>query len=218
MVAQKETRRPSSRTMKEEVLRKDLERFRQKAPEFGASAAEVIPASYVVVDERVRMKCFQPKCGGIGRTPYCPPLSPEPDFMRKVFSRYRWAVLFKRDVPVGNLTERPSASEFARNFHLKTCEITARLESYAQNEGYDLAMGFDGGTCWTNLCRNEPCTALAGGNCRFPLRARMALEGASVDVFDLCNKVGWDVYMIRLIEPDPSVIPCATGVGIVCIY
>ncbi len=55
------SRKPSSRTVKEEELRKDLERFKEKALEFGASAAAVIPASQVIVEERVRMKCLVPR-------------------------------------------------------------------------------------------------------------------------------------------------------------
>jgi predicted metal-binding protein len=100
MEVHKENRRPSCRTIRDEDLHKGLERFRAKALELGASAAEVIPTSYLVVEERVWMKCLVPRCFGIrdGGSPYCPPHTPHPDFMRKVFSQYNWTVLFKRDV------------------------------------------------------------------------------------------------------------------------
>ncbi len=228
MEEQKQTRKPSSRTLKEEDVLIDLERFRDKALEFGASAAEVIPASDVVVEERVWLKCLIPRCPALagGGTPYCPPNTPQPDFMRKAFGQYRWAVLFKNDMePVEDYIPTSEASRrekpelgLTRIFHITTFEVVNRLESYAQTEGYDLAMGFSGGTCKSNLCQGTPCGVLENGSCRFPSRARPSLEAVGIDVFDLASKVGWDVYMIRSIEPDLSVIPHATSVGIVFIY
>jgi predicted metal-binding protein len=224
MAVKRKMRKPSLRTVKEEELQRDLERFRQKALEFGASAAVVIPASQVIVQERVWLKCLVPLCHMAGTNPYCPPNTPQPDFVRKALSQYRWAVLFKRDV--GSLEEGipTSAAQhkekpgLARNFHGKTYEIVGRLETYAQTEGYDLAMGFACGTCRVNLCNGAPCAFMEKGECRFSMQARPSMEGVGIDVFDLCNKVGWDVYMICKIEPDLSVIPSGVSVGIVFIY
>ncbi|MDH5696294.1 MAG: DUF2284 domain-containing protein [Dehalococcoidia bacterium] len=226
MAVKQKTRKPSSRAVKEEKLHHDLERFRQKALEFGASAAEVIPASHVVVQERVWLKCLVPRCHMAGTSPYCPPNTPQPEFMRKVISQYRWAVLLKRDVrPLEDYvaTSRAQQKEkpglaIGKGFHTKTHEIVGRLEVYAQTEGYDLAMGFACGTCRINLCQGAPCSFIEKGECRFSQRARPSMEGVGIDVFDLCNKVGWDAYMIRNIEPDLSVIPSAVSVGIVFIY
>ena len=232
MEVHKESRRPSCRTVRDEDLHKDLERFRAKALELGASAAEVIPTSYVVVEERVWMKCLVPRCFGIrdGGSPYCPPHTPHPDFMRKVFSQYHWAVLFKRDVePLGDYipTSKTRAEEMlsqrgrpkgGQRFHEKTWEIVGQLESYAQSEGYDLAMGFSGGNCKFNLCHGATCGVIENGNCRFPLQARPSMEAVGIDVFDLATKVGWDIYMIRSVEPELNVIPCAVSIGIVFIY
>lgn len=229
MAVQKQTRRPSLRAVKEEDIRQDLERFREKALEFGASAAAVIPASYVLVEERVRMKCLVPRCGALrdGGTPYCPPHTPELDFMRKVFSQYRWAVVFKRDIM--NVEDYTATSEAQRRerqtqpgtgggFHEKTHDIVGRLESYVQSEGYDLALGFTGGSCKGNLCHGAPCAVFQNGSCRFPLQARPSMEAVGIDVFDLANKVGWDSYMIRGIEPDPCTIPYGISAGIVFVY
>jgi len=230
MKVEKQTRKPSSRIIKEEDIRKELQEFKEKALELGASAVEVIPASDVVVEERVWMKCLVPRCGAIrdGGTPYCPPHTPHPDFMRKVFSQYHWAVLFRRNVepledyiPPSEARAKEMLSQQwqqgGRNFHEKTWEILGRLESYVQGKGYDLAMGFSGGSCKINLCHGAPCGVFQNGNCRFPLRARPSMEAVGIDIFDLANKVGWDCYMIRGIEPDLSVIPCAISVGIVFI-
>ena len=226
---QKQTRKPSFRGAKEEDIRRDMERFREKALELGASAAEAIPASYVVVEERVRMKCLVPRCRALrdGGTPYCPPHTPEPDFMRKVFSQYRWAVLFKEDItpladyiPTSEAQRRETRppSERRQGFHEKTLDIVDWLESHAQSEGYDLALGFSGGSCKSNLCHGVPCAVFQNGSCRFPLRARPSMEAVGIDVFGLASKVGWDMYMIRSIEPDLDTIPCGSSVGIVFIY
>jgi predicted metal-binding protein len=219
-----DTRKPSRRTLKEEV-RRDLERFKQKALELGASAAEIIPSSYVVVQERVWLKCLVPACHLARTTPYCPPYTPQPDFMRKVLSQYRWAILLKRDwgplleeYVATSVAQQKEKLAVAKNIHRKTHEIVGHLEVYAQTEGYDLAMGFAGGSCRIHLCNWSPCALLEKGECRFPMKARPSMEGVGIDVFDLCNKVGWDIYMICNIEPDLSVIPSAVSVGIVFIY
>ena len=230
MGAEKATRQASSRTLKEEGVRQDIERFKEKAVELGASAAEIIPSSAIVVEERVRMKCLIPRCGALrdGGTPYCPPNSPEPEFSRKVFAEYRWAVLFKRDVgPLENYTytteeerrkSRSGKEPKRASFHEDTWKIGNRLESYIQSQGYDLALGLSGGSCKGNLCHGAPCAVISDGSCRFPLEARPSMEAMGIDVFDLANKVGWDVYMVRGLEPEPEEIPCAISVGIVFVY
>ena len=221
------TRKPSLRTAKYEELRQDLQDFCEKALELGASAAEVIPASQVLVQERVWMKCLVPRCGGAGNSPYCPPNSPQPDFIRKVFSQYQWAVVFKRDVePIEDYipTSEASAKEIEsrlrkRGFvHGPTWEIVGRLESYVQSKGYDLAMGFSAGSCRACLCANAPCPVLQNESCRHPLQARPSMEAVGIDVFDLAAKVGWDAYMVRVIEPNLNEIPCVLSVGIVFVY
>ena len=56
----KGTSRVISGQVAEETLKADLENYRQKALEIGASEANVIPAEGVQVDERVRLKCSIP--------------------------------------------------------------------------------------------------------------------------------------------------------------
>ena len=66
-----------------ETLRQDLDNFRQKALDFGGSLAEIIPAQWVEVDERVWLKCAIPLCPHYGKSIYCPPHGFEPEFTRK---------------------------------------------------------------------------------------------------------------------------------------
>jgi hypothetical protein len=44
----------------------DLERYRGKAMELGASAAKIVRAAEIPVDERIVMKCRIPRCFGYG--------------------------------------------------------------------------------------------------------------------------------------------------------
>lgn len=54
-----------------ETLELNLENFRQKAFELGASLAEIVPANWVEIDERVRLKCSVPLCPYYGKNIYC---------------------------------------------------------------------------------------------------------------------------------------------------
>ena len=77
------TTRLISIQVSEETLKADLGNYRQKAMELGASQVEIIPADWVQVDERVRLKCSVPPCANYNRCGYCPPYTPEPEFMRR---------------------------------------------------------------------------------------------------------------------------------------
>ena len=45
-----------------EELQADLEMFRQKALDLGSADAKIITSGQVIIDERVRAKCMNPKC------------------------------------------------------------------------------------------------------------------------------------------------------------
>ena len=220
-------RKLSVRTVDESVLKQDLQSLCEKAVQLGAAAAEIIPASDVVVEERVWMKCLVPRCGSAGLSPNCPPNSPKPEFMRKVFSQYKWAVFFRREVgPVQDFIPDTESrrDELVKKLqpkgfvHGPTWEIVGRLESYIQSRGYDLAMGFSAGSCRSCLCKNAVCSVMQGEGCRHTLQARPSMEGVGIDVFDLASKVGWDACMIRVIEPDLTEIPSILSAGIVFVY
>jgi len=199
------------------ILQTDLQRYRQLALDNGASGAAVIPAADVVVDERVRLKCTVPRCIRAGETPHCPPHGLDLDLVRRAFSRFEWAVLFKCDVgPLEDYAPgRGKTKDEQRRvlaFHKQSGEVVDALERQAYRDGYYLAMGFGGGSCKDYLCQGVYCQALDSGRCRFPQRARPAMEAAGIDVIDLVNKAGWESYAL---VGDLSRIPCAVTVGIV---
>jgi predicted metal-binding protein len=200
-----------------EKLERDLENFRREALELGASLAEIIPANWVEIDERVRLKCSVPLCPYYGKNIYCPPHGPSIEIMQKAVARYSRAILFAVDViPVGEFAdrskERGAASKWAKKCH----EITGRIETLAFGNGYYLATGFSQYSCLGILCGQERCLVLEGGKCSYPLKARPSMEGVGMDVYGLVTKVGWEIYPIYR-SVDPKEVSRALSVGIVFI-
>jgi len=201
------------------LLRANLERYRALALELGASDAAIIPASDIVVDERVRLKCLVPRCRRAGETPNCPPNAPDLDLVRRAFDRFSWAILLKCDVgPIqdyapGSGTTREEKRRVL-SFHRQGADIVYALERQAYKDGYHLALGLSGGSCKDYLCQGMLCQFLDSGRCRFPQRARPAMEAMGIDVISLINKVGWQAYALL---DDLGRIPCAITVGLVFI-
>jgi len=215
--ARKEMVRAMSSPVVEETLKVDLEKYRGRALQLGASQAESISAQWVRIDERVRLKCSIPPCPNYGRCGYCPPYTPEPEFMRKALGQFKWALLFRIDVPVEDFADFKRYYPHGQQYQRKTDEIAAKIESMAFADGYRFAMGFGAGGCRDTLCNGGLCQQLDSGRCRHVLRARPSMEAVSIDVSDLANKVGWEIYPVcRSLAPD--LVPSAISVGIVFIH
>ncbi len=217
MKAGKRTMRAIPAQVTEETVKVDLENYRQMALELGASQAEIIPAQWVQVDERVRLKCSIPPCPNYNRCGYCPPYTPEPEFMRKALSLYKWAILFKTDVPVEDFADFGRYYPHGEKHQRKTDEIAAKLESQAFSDGYRFAIGFGAGGCRDTLCHGGLCHMLDSGRCPHILVARPSMEAVGIDVYDLVNKVGWKIYPIYR-RVNPGSVPCAISVGLVFIH
>jgi predicted metal-binding protein len=211
--------RPLGQARDGESLKADLERYRMLVLGLGASDATIIPADQVVVDERVRLKCVVPRCLRAGETPNCPPHAPELELVRRALSRFSWAVLFKCDVSLVDDSASGSGKgqgdkRRVLSFHRPSSDLVYELERQAYQDGYHLSMGFGGGSCKDYLCQGVICQFLDSGRCRFPHRARPAMEAMGIDVISLVNRVGWRAYPLL---DDLSTIPCAITVGIVFI-
>jgi len=210
---------PLTHRIKAKKLKADLEMFRSRALELGASGAEIVRADQLVVDERVRLKCSIPRCLRAGETPNCPPHAPDLDLVRKALARYSHAILIKTNVePIGDYAPGGSKDDGGTDrsllFHQKTGKIVYEIERLAYQNGYSLAMGLGGGSCKDYLCHGLVCQFMDSGRCRFPLRSRPAMEALGIDVMDIMDKVGWNVYPL---VGDVSDIPCATSVGLILI-
>jgi predicted metal-binding protein len=200
-------------------LPEHLDFFRQKALDLGAAGAEIIRAEQLVVDERVRLKCLIPRCLRAGETPNCPPNAPDLDLVRKALARYSWGILIKTHIEpmsdyVPGSSKDKSGTDLSLLFHQKTASIVYEIERLAYKHGYSLALGLGGGSCKDYLCHGLVCQFKDSGRCRFPLRARPAIEALGIDVVDIMGKTGWDTYPLL---DDLAEIPCATSVGLVLI-
>lgn len=200
-------------------LREDLEKYRQKALEAGADQAKIISASQVVIDERVRMKCLVPLCHLYGESPNCPPYTPEPEEMRKVLSKFSYAIFIRNDVlPVEDFVDDEKWHRAHIKHQGKTHRLVSEVEALAFNDGYYLAMGFAAGGCKTALCGGQICQFLDSGRCRFPLKARPSMEAVGIDAYRLATQVGWDIYPVAHRNVELTSIPCAISLGIIFIY
>ena len=202
----------------DDILGRDLETLKQEALELGASMAKIIPAEWVEIDERVRLKCSVPLCPYYDNNLYCPPRGPSLDLMREAVRRYTWALLFALDVvPPEEFSDRSIERQAILKWGKKCLEITSGIETLAFGRGYYLAMGFGQASCLKILCGQERCLVLGGGKCPYPLQSRPSMESSGIDVFRLVTKVGWEIYPIYR-SVDPKAVPRALSVGIVFIY
>lgn len=203
----------------DDLLREDLEKYRKMAIELGATDAKVITADMIVIDERVRAKCYFPLCSSYGTNANCPPYAMDLDLIRKVVNKFQYAVFTKIEVPSEVLAgpavpiERLSAPSQRKNY-----ELVSAIESEAFYDGYYLAMAFAGGPCKIAFCPDMECTALIPGqSCRHALKVRAAMEGIGMDAYLMAAKVGWDVYPIGA-GIEPTEIPHGVRLGLTLIY
>ena len=202
-----------------EVLQQDLEKYRQRAIELGATDARIITTDMVLIDERVRAKCIYPKCQHYGTNANCPPYAMDLDLLRKIVSNFHYAIFIKIEVPSEEVAG-PEARErrLAIRSAIKNHEIVSKIEAEAFYDGYYLAVGFAGGSCKRSFCPNEECNALVlGQGCRHPRRARSAMEAVGMDAYLMATNVGWDIYPIGA-SISPAEVPHGTKLGVVLIY
>jgi predicted metal-binding protein len=199
-------------------LQKDLDHFRQKSMELGASMAQIVPADWVQIDERVKLKCSVSLCPNYDKSIHCPPHTASTEFIRKALSRYAHAILFALEIsPVDHFSVRSIERHAAADWTRKTFEIVGTLETLAFGSGYYLAMGFGQGSCRYALCGQKKCLVLEGQSCPYPLKARPSMEAVGVDVYGLVTRVGWEIYPIYR-SVNPAEVPRALSVGIVFVH
>ncbi|MFC2011198.1 DUF2284 domain-containing protein [Chloroflexota bacterium] len=201
----------------EDQLQKDLERYRLRAIELGATDAKVITMDTVFIDERVVAKCTYPKCDQYGTSANCPPYAMDPDRVRKVVNNFRYGIFIKLEVPTRGAVDIKTRKKRTISAFIKLAEIIAKIEANAFYDGYYLAVGFGGGSCKPIFCPDEDCQALVlGQSCRHRFRARSSMEAVGMDCFSMATKVGWDIYPIGG-GISPEEVPYALRLGLVLI-
>ena len=123
--------------------------FVEIAIKAGATAAKVIPSEWVVIDERVRLKCEVPRCSGYGRFLTCPPHVMSVDAFSRIRSSYKWGLLVQVEAKNIDSTDkgkgridRAILKENAKlhfPFKLKLVEAVEAVESAAFKKGMRFA-------------------------------------------------------------------------------
>ncbi len=191
-------------------LMEDLERYRLRAIELGATDAKIISADEVVVDERVRAKCRYPLCSNYNTNMNCPPHTMGVDEFRALLRRFRYAIVAKVDVTSGSMEDFKIANRRTLG------GIVWKLESEAFYDGYYFATGFDGTSCKDMYCPALDCAAIAGKGCRHPFKARPGMHAMGIDVFATAASVGWTLYPAGS-TCDLSSLPHLSSIGLVLI-
>ncbi len=145
-------------------------KYIKRAKALGAKQAKAIGAKSIAVAEWVRMKC-QFGCDGFGECLTCPPNSPMPEQTRRVVACYRHAILIHGDE------------------HADIRKIVSTLEREIFLDGYYKAFGMGAGSC--SLC--EEC----GPTCRYPEKARPAMEACGIDVFATARANGFQIQVVK---------------------
>lgn len=204
--------------IEEQQLQDDLQRYRQKALELGATNAVIVKAQDIPVDERAALKCQIPLCFGYGTNPNCPPHTLRPSQLKRILTRYDYAVFFTMDVPPEVIVrDKTTISERVAAYQ-KVFAIVNELESMAFYNGYYLALGLAAGSCRHTFCgQQDSCTVMEGKKCRVSLRSRPSMEAVGIDVYRMVASQGWDIYPIGS-DAKPEDVPKGTLAGIVIVY
>ena len=203
--------------MNESRLEEDLERYRQKALEMGASNVAILRTDEIPVDERVTLKCQIPRCFGYGVCAHCPPNTLKPEELRGILRKYRRAMFFTRDVlPEVIIRDKATIKERVEAYR-SVFKMVSDIESMAFYDGHYLAFGFASGSCRHTYCgQQKSCLALEGEKCRFSLLSRPSMEAVGIDVYRMAAGIGWDIYPIGS-SAKAGDIPKGTLAGIVIV-
>ena len=171
------------------------QKFRQTALEMGATEAKIITADQVIIDDRVRAKCMNPKCTFYGTNGNCPPHAPDLDTVRKTIRSFQHGILVINKFPTRDAVGKYRGPEELKDT-LKNHKIIAKVEAQAFYAGYYLALGFADGPCKPRYCPDRECSVLTGKGCRMGLRARYSMEAWGMDAFLMATRSGWDIYPV----------------------
>jgi predicted metal-binding protein len=207
----------NAQTVPKEKNSSEFDFLIKSALDLGAVKAKIIPASEIVVEDRVVLKC-RVGCHMYGQKLVCPPFTPTVDEFRKMLKEYKYALLAKfkanaeaaEDVgrsllrnefdPATPKELREQALKFwsdwnadKRRLHLAALE----LEKAAFNRGYTLAVAFTAGSCV--LC--EKCNVKSV--CVHPTMARYPEHALGVNMKKTAEKAGMAVTFPFQKRPAP---------------
>lgn len=167
----------------------DIEPFRRKAIENGATDARFVHPASVITAEWVRWKC-RFGCPVYGMGWCCPPETPTPEETRRMLDSYRRAILFRLEVPQEPESEKRKSlgNIFRGKFRMLT-----DLEGELFKEGYYKAFLFISGPC--RLCKE--CGKMKREPCQMQGLARPSMESCGIDVYQTARNSGFPIIPLH---------------------
>ncbi len=188
------------------VTQTELNKFnflKKLAFDLGAEDAKVIPASKVVVENRIVLKC-KIGCSKYGKTMMCPPHTPTAEEFKRIVSEYKYALFVKfisaaeidddlrsylskpeNEIPEDMKEKSQKFWNEWKNEKTRLLNVVLDLEKEAVHNGYPLPFGLISGSC--QLC--EKCS-LKQGSCLHPDKARFSEEAVGVNVKATAENAG----------------------------
>lgn len=188
--------------------------------------ARIIPASDVVVEDRVSLRCMI-GCPHYGKGLKCPPYTPSTEKFRKMLNEYSFAMIIK--IKPSEISEELKAKYKMENNEEESVRIwdqyhdadkislqvwsdfsgyyknslmgLLELERAAFNLGYAFATVFFGGRCM--LC--EKCD-VEKGICINPMIARFSAEAMGINLIKTAKNAGMDLKFNPKGNPTPMAI------------
>jgi predicted metal-binding protein len=194
--------------MKPEAEKNQFTFLKDLALELGVAEAKIVPASKIVVENRVVLKC-RIGCNKYGKTLMCPPYAPSVDEFRKVLNEYSYALVFKiksqaeataeiakllskkEDDPSLTKEMKEKTQKFWASWKTDKKELLRKvcaLEKAATTKGYTLALGFTTGSCL--LC--DECN-VKEKVCRHPTEARYSAQAVGINVLQTLENAGMPI-------------------------
>ncbi|MCD6526552.1 MAG: DUF2284 domain-containing protein [Desulfuromonas sp.] len=178
----------------------------EKALSLGMDDARILSIDQLEVDPALANYCVD--CEAYGLTAHCPPHGQSVAEFIDGLTAYQQLLVVKRDVPVAVL-QSDEQLPIARQIHIGV----AQLEKQARALGLTAA-GWAAGSCKPLFCATSPsCQVLQpGGVCRFPHWARPSVSGAGINVFALCQMLGWPITKVtKKIEAEGDAMGLLVG-------
>ncbi|HOP47783.1 MAG TPA: DUF2284 domain-containing protein [Desulfobacteraceae bacterium] len=161
----------------------DLDKYCERAVQYGVTEAKVINPATVVTAPWVRLKCLY-GCPFNQQRYSCPPHTPTPAETQSVLDSYKRALLFRIEAPY--LKDRGGK--------IKVClDMLVELEGEVFKDGYYKAFVMLSGPCM--LCKE--CAKVEGIPCRNPGKFRPAMEAFGIDVYKTARNNGYYIMPLR---------------------
>ena len=178
---------PNMNALNQPALQSRLDDLVALAISLGASAAAIVDAKDILVQDDLANLCREARCPNYGLSPTCPPHVKGPEWLWNYLKQISLALVF--EIEVSQDRRYPDRRrETGQLLHF----IVVQLESTAKEKGFLMARGFAGGSCKNLFCYDYPhCRVLSGnGTCRNPGLSRPSVSGYGINMNHLLKISG----------------------------